>query len=112
MNFMGRFVRRGNPEAEGSLETENVTIESASNFDELYAAIRSQESIVNDRGKEKDPEHIIDIIEELRKKALGESIDGPMKEPYLTGYGIDSVTRAEGIRDKVLELLAAGRERE
>lgn len=106
MSFLERFMGKGNPEASTSPESEAATIESASTFDEFYAAIRSHGELVNSSGKPRDKEEVIRVIDEIRKFVTGEGLDGKVEGTYGTGYNLDNVTRAAGIREKVAELLA------
>jgi len=85
---------------------EGLTVENSENFSELYKAIQKLETI---KGSEQDysSRELINIIESVRERFKASLA----MEPELKQKVLRAVTRSEGLRDKVEELIEQETER-
>jgi hypothetical protein len=85
-------------------EIENLELKyaDAGNWEELYELIKSVGTIETSAGK-KDPQKIIDRIEGIKRVATKEMILNDTTLEII----LRDVTRTDGLRDKVKELIRA-----
>ncbi len=98
-------------------EEENITFETAKNFDGLYDLIKKFDKIIGSGGKEYDPDRLIYKIESFRTKINNFQKKGGIAI-QLTREGIKNliedntyfyglicrVTKSKGLRDRVMYL--------
>ncbi len=81
----------------------------AENFDQLFEIIKREERLVGSSGRKYSSEYLIDSINKVRnnlKTLLYARSDSKMTEgDILYQRALSGITRSEGLRDKVSELV-------